>query len=400
VRLTELLQPLGEEPFFAAHWDRAPLLLEGAPDRFTALYSVRQLESQLTETDIHYPQLQLALGGRLLPVTSFTMRRLLSGHADDRLVDVPAVYRLWKDGATIILQSLQTNTPGLIGFLHGLEEDLGHRLMANAYLTPPDSQGFSAHYDTHDVFILQVEGTKHWRIWQQPIPRKPLKDEHPGERVEPVGPVFFAGCLKPGSLVYIPRGHYHEARSDRDTSLHLSIGVPVYRKLDVVRHIFDEILSALENGDPVWRDALAPRFAAHGDPTFGPLRDEVLDRLRQHWNLRATVNRLLEDRRPGNLQLLSQSRSPEEVTQQTLLCLADQAHPRFRVEGDVLQLLWAGQMLMLPAACLELLESLIQRKQFAPGQIAGYSQDTVLALCRHLVREGFLRMSDQTSAIQ
>ena len=32
-------------------------------------------------------------------------------------------------------------------------------------LTPEGAQGFDPHFDTHEVFVLQVEGHKHWRLY-------------------------------------------------------------------------------------------------------------------------------------------------------------------------------------------------------------------------------------------
>ena len=49
-------------------------------------------------------------------------------------------------------------------------------MQANAYVTPPQNQGFSAHYDVHDVFVLQIDGEKQWRI-HSPVLMSPLRDQ-------------------------------------------------------------------------------------------------------------------------------------------------------------------------------------------------------------------------------
>ena len=57
-------------------------------------------------------------------------------------------------------------------------------------MTPPQNQGFSAHYDTHDVFVLQVAGSKRWVV-HPPVLADPLPgqdwDQH-GRRSPPGRP--------------------------------------------------------------------------------------------------------------------------------------------------------------------------------------------------------------------
>ena len=99
--------------------------------------------------------------------------------ADDR------VLALFADGHTIVLQGLHRLWPPLIDFAGALTTDLGHPVQINAYITPSSSQGFSAHYDVHDVFVLQVAGEKRWRIHapvrQRPAARRAV-DRPPGCR--------------------------------------------------------------------------------------------------------------------------------------------------------------------------------------------------------------------------
>jgi hypothetical protein len=94
----------------------------------------------------------------------------------------------------------------------------------NVYLTPPNSQGFSAHYDTHDVFVVQVYGHKRWQVFEQsieaPLYGQPHKSGN-GAAAKPLREVDLAA----GSFMYLPRGHVHSAVSGDSASVHLAVGV-------------------------------------------------------------------------------------------------------------------------------------------------------------------------------
>ena len=63
-----------------------------------------------------------------------------------------------------MLQGLHRTWPAIQAFTRRLVEELGHPAQVNAYITPESSRGFDPHYDVHDVFVLQVDGEKHWRV--------------------------------------------------------------------------------------------------------------------------------------------------------------------------------------------------------------------------------------------
>ena len=75
-----------------------------------------------------------------------------------------------------MLQALHRVWPPVLQFCQELAGELGHPVQANAYVTPPQNQGFSAHYDVHDVFVLQIAGEKRWRI-HPPVLVSPLRDQ-------------------------------------------------------------------------------------------------------------------------------------------------------------------------------------------------------------------------------
>ena len=109
--------------------------------------------------------------------------------------------------------------------LHVLERHWNCAVGCNAYLTPANAQGFAPHSDDVDVFVLQLEGRKTWRVYppgagdQEVWPRISSRDFEPRELPKPT-----EVHLEPGDLLYLPRGTIHAAVSDRDShSLHATI---------------------------------------------------------------------------------------------------------------------------------------------------------------------------------
>ncbi|HVD27096.1 MAG TPA: cupin domain-containing protein, partial [Mycobacteriales bacterium] len=178
--------------------------------------------------------------------------------ADDRVLE------LFLDGHTVVLQGLHRLWPPLIDFAGALTTDLGHPVQVNAYVTPASSQGFSAHYDVHDVFVLQVAGEKRWRI-HPPVLDAPARDQPWTDHRDAVAaraeesPVIDA-VLRPGDALYLPRGYLHAAEALGGVTCHLTVGVhPVTRQ-----HLLDALL-AIAADEPALRSSL-PMGVDLGDP--------------------------------------------------------------------------------------------------------------------------------------
>jgi hypothetical protein len=97
----------------------------------------------------------------------------------------------------------------------------------NAYYTPAGQMTFPTHWDTDDVFILQLEGRKSWTIFEPTI-QDPLEyhkwDKYSYQLGEPVLDVV----LEPGDVLYVPRGFSHTVVSHAAyASFHLTYGVSI-----------------------------------------------------------------------------------------------------------------------------------------------------------------------------
>lgn len=188
--------------------------------------------------------------------------------------DLPFLYSAFSQGYTLVLNSLDQRSSPISALARGLEEVLGHRIGVNAYFTPAESQGFLPHADDHDVFILQLEGAKEWKVYK-PIVHLPLEDHHPEIRADRLGPPMLAARLEAGEALYIPRGFIHEGSSHGATSLHLTLGIHSYRWIDAMK----EALSIAAENDIELRRAI-PGSMMRSSSNSASLRRSLQSRLR------------------------------------------------------------------------------------------------------------------------
>ncbi len=138
------------------------------------------------------------------------------------------------EGATLVLQSLHRTVSSVGSFVTALQDEISHPVQANAYLTPPGATGLAEHADLHDVFALQLHGSKQW--W-----------------VDGLGDV----TVHSGDVLYVPRGTRHRAATGSATSLHLTIGV--------IRVTYQQVIDRILRSGPDSLDAPLPLGYRHPD---------------------------------------------------------------------------------------------------------------------------------------
>ncbi|WP_404373569.1 cupin domain-containing protein [Kytococcus sedentarius] len=278
--------------FAGRSWGTTPLHVpatDRAGDTFTDLFSLDAVDDLLTHRGLRTPFLRMAQDGTTLPENRFTRGGGTGAGASDQ-VDEDRVRSLFAGGATIVLQGLHRTWPPIAEFARELGDELGHPVQVNAYITPPQNQGFSAHYDVHDVFVLQVHGTKHWTL-HEPVVAHPLRDqpwdtvrEAVAHRAAQDAPLIDA-VLAPGDVLYLPRGTIHAAAAQGEISAHLTIGVHTWTPDHVTGAMLDAVRSRLRD-QPTVRANLPlgarPDDAAVVGPTLEQLRGalhEAIDSL-------------------------------------------------------------------------------------------------------------------------
>lgn len=242
--------------FFATTFERESLVSTTRdPGRFTPMISIADVDHIVTGTDLKQNDLLLADAGRDGGIES-------DDYVDDQgFIDRGAVAAEYEAGATIILNQAQRIVPALGQFCQALEHAFSSHVQTNLYLTPPGAQGFPSHFDNHDVLVLQVEGEKLWRLYDQPV-ATPFRGERFDSSVHDRGPIRHEFILRAGDCAYIPRGLMHDAETSGDQpSLHVAVGIIAKTWADLVLEAVSEV--ALR--EPAFRRSLPP---AHARDTF------------------------------------------------------------------------------------------------------------------------------------
>jgi len=241
--------------FADRYWGQQPLLSPAAdlPGGLTQLLSADSIDELVSERGLRTPFLRVARNGTTLADRAFTAPGGVGAGISDQVSDDRLV-RLFADGSTLVLQALHRFWPPIIEFCQRLAGELGHPVQANAYITPPQNQGFSTHYDVHDVFVVQIDGEKQWQI-HRPILDSPLRDQPWNDRKAAVQqqaqvPALMEARLRPGDCLYLPRGYLHAATALGGVSTHLTLGVHVWTRYAIAEQLMRQALSSLaENPD-------------------------------------------------------------------------------------------------------------------------------------------------------
>ncbi len=278
--LARLLQPVEPEAFFRDCWEKRSLHLpRPQADYYAELFTLADVDAVIAFTRPRFVDSEVFGPGGGRPRTF--MQGFLADDAEAPGATYPtvaSVHRAFAAGKTLIVNGMHVRWPAAAAFGRRLEETFGCRVSINLYLTPPGAQGFDAHFDTHEVFVLQIAGSKHWRLYG-PARELPLVEDWRPVAREELGPATQEAVLEPGHLLYLPRGHVHEAFTSDTLSLHLTVGIRVFRWLDLVRQALDDVAAR----DVRYRASLPPGLVSDPDVpaprgTFRELLHGLIDR--------------------------------------------------------------------------------------------------------------------------
>jgi 50S ribosomal protein L16 3-hydroxylase len=216
-----LLGGLSPQQFMATHWQKKPLLVRQAIPGFKPLLDRAELFDLAANEDAQTRMVIQTPGAN--PAWQFR-------HGPFQRRALPP---LKQPGWTILLQGVD------------LHHDVVHALM-NQFRFVPDARlddvmvsyatdqgGVGPHYDSYDVFLLQAQGRRRWRIGRQKdlslqpdVPLKILANFEPEEEC----------VLEPGDMLYLPPRYAHDGIAEGECMTY-SIGFRIPNRAELAREL-------------------------------------------------------------------------------------------------------------------------------------------------------------------
>jgi ribosomal protein L16 Arg81 hydroxylase len=389
------LVPHSTEEFAREYWGRRPLYVENAARKepFADLFSLDAVDELLSRRGLRTPFIRLVRDG----VTTNQATYVGSGGAGAAVADQvrdERVLELFADGHTVVLQALHRLWPPLIDFAGDLAAELGHPVQINAYVTPASAQGFKAHYDVHDVFVVQITGDKRW-IVHEPVHVDPLRSQPSTGYREAIAarvgePPILDVVLHPGDVLYLPRGFIHAAEALGGTSVHLTVGVQAHTRQTIVEALVklagDEtaVRRSLPLGiDVTDPDAMQSEVAATVDDLVRMLHsvqiEAVTSVLAQHVH---------QGMRPAPLSPVAQAEALAALNDGSVIHLRRHLDLSIDRDGEDLVLRAAGRTVQLPVTAQDAIEMLLEGGPVSVRELAASSDAERLDIVRELLRAG------------
>ncbi|MFE9687443.1 cupin domain-containing protein [Streptomyces sp. NPDC006285] len=379
--------------FLREYWGRSPFVARAVSSSgFVDIVSSEDIDAFLSVSGLRSTFLKIVNQGVPVPMENYTTQGKVGADRLSDLIDPDAVARYWDRGSSLIIRSLHRIWSPLASLSARLGRELASPVTATAYITPAHARALPAHYDTHDVFVLQIQGSKRWVIHEPvvelPGPEQQGRDISVAVHERPLLDLV----LQAGDALYLPRGFIHAPEALDDTSIHVTLGVPAFTWADAIGGLVSEIVAAM----PAFRASVPlDDEPEHGFSLMLNLLRDELGNIDQEQS-RTAFLRILKSKTPHQpLPVLGRSYEAKELRVDTSV------EPRFgpriakieQSKGAAL-VMCNGRTMKFPAALLPHLRDALDARvtaQVLAARHDGPSAEDVRKMLVHLVLNGLLR---------
>lgn len=343
---------------------------------FADLLTWNDLAELVGSRRLEPPQFRVFADGGEVSHQTYLRPIVTRANAAYRRIDTAVLHRLASDAVTLVVNNIDEMHPPVRDLARRMQWWVGEIVQANVYATFNPSQSFPSHWDDHDVVVLQLRGSKRWRVFGPSREHPMHRDAHSGN-TRPAD-VVWEHTVEAGDVLHIPRGHWHEVVCEGPASLHLVLGMTRRTGVDWMSWVADQT-----RHDPRFRrdlsdDADLPHVGQPGLPAERFSVAEFLQHHRDH-----TVHR-------QRFEFAYVAGVAERVRVVTPF------RPRVVVSDGTIEVIAAGHHLVLSGSAGPLVEHLIDGEWHVVADVSravGSAPSTVDTVLRHMAELGWLEWS-------
>jgi ribosomal protein L16 Arg81 hydroxylase len=381
----KLISPISVDDFLAEYWQRKVLVVNRT-DRhyFDDLLTVNDIDELLGTTPIPASQVEVVRSASGVPKAAY---------AGGTYIEPYEVLRLHREGHTLILRAMHLWLHRLRGLCAEAEAFFHCNAQANLYLTPTGHRSSSAHWDAHDIFVIQIAGTKRWVLHESSL-KKPLYTYRFDRERHPIGPEVGEFTLNAGDVAYVPRGVAHNPVA-LDYSVHMALGVLVRTWADVLARMFE----SLTQDTPELRDILPVRHGQHAfdieecSARFSDIASKLVDLDRMRSTLASMSEAFVRSRPTDTRRMLVDFARGAAVGLGSTVELPPNGPAVVEGNGESCRVVLNGMELNVSSSLMPALEFIKDRRRILVADIPLDSEDQRVALAEYLLEQGCLRVA-------
>ena len=234
-----------ESDFFNFHFGKKFLYKPNFVNNIENIMNITILENMLSKTNIwNNKNFLMMLDQKKLNYIDYSSLNLdVTGNNYKPNVD--KVQKLISKGASIILNDIEKYNSGILKIATELQKLTNGRCQGNLYFSMASHKAFGPHFDMHDVFAIHFEGEKIWNIYEN-TEKNPINHSvfnlSIEERTKKAGNLVEQVTLKPGDLLYIPRGQFHDALASKNGAIHIAFGLTYFKPVDLISSLWEKFI--------------------------------------------------------------------------------------------------------------------------------------------------------------
>jgi ribosomal protein L16 Arg81 hydroxylase len=202
--------------FFEKEPHHFPGALTGRP------FTWSSIDRLLHVIDPTAPTMRMFHHGQL-PEQAYTDEFVEVGKPRRRL-NKPKFYEYLQGGATLQINWLERHSVEAKRLCLEVGRFAGAQTSGNAYMSFSGDGTFGKHWDTHDVFAIQLVGRKRWRVFSPTLPLPLTYQTHDRSGHHCPAEHFLEVTMEEGDVLYLPRGWWHHVIPLQSGSFHFSVG--------------------------------------------------------------------------------------------------------------------------------------------------------------------------------